>query len=187
MKRAIPAGLLLLSLAVPLSAGPWEFGLLGGLRSLKNADLRDLFGSGLIYTPHVSYRISSGGSVGVSFEGGFRREANVGLFGDLFSLRVRGFEIFYRQEWNLGRVSPYIKIGPGLFLYDLHLDTPFLSAFNVHDSDLSFSIALGLNARLNRRVFLSGEIKYGVLWVDPFDDQVDLGGFRVQAGVGFIL
>ena len=96
-------------------------------------------------------------------------------------------EIFFRQEWQAGAVAPYIKIGPGLAFYKITIDSPFLKAYNAHGSDIAFSIAAGAKLRLGKRIFLSGEIKYGVLWLDPFDDKVDLGGVRAQAGIGIVL
>ncbi|MCX6560439.1 MAG: hypothetical protein NTZ26_07975 [Candidatus Aminicenantes bacterium] len=185
MKKTIPAGLLLFVLAASAWGFRGEIGLLYGVRTLKDANLRGVFGSGVVAVPTITFRVSPTGSVGLSYEAAYKREARVGLFGDLFSLSVSGFELFYRQEWPTGRLTPYLKIGPGVSMYKIHIDSPFLTAYNVKGNDISFSMALGLNARIMKRVFLSAEIKYGVLWVDPFDDRVDLGGFRAVAGLGF--
>lgn len=185
MKRAILAALLLLALGGACQALTWEAGLLWGTRGLKNADLRGVFGPGTAFTPYAALKIWPSGSIGISYETGFSRQAPVGLFGDLFHLQVSVAEVFYRQEWRIGAVAPYLKIGPGLASYKISIDSPFLKAFNSHGSDISFSVAAGLNVRLGARLFLTGEIKYGVLWLDPFDDKVDLGGVRAQAGIGF--
>ena len=185
MKRTVPAGLLLLALAASAWGFQGEVGLLYGMRTLKNADLRGVFGSGTVAIPTLTVRVSPSGSVGISYETGYKREARVGLFGDLFSLSVSGLELFYRQEWRTGRLTPYLKIGPGFAFYKIHIDSPFLTAYNVKGSDVTFAMALGLNAPIAKRVFLTAEVKYGVLWVDPFDDRVDLGGFRAVAGFSF--
>ena len=42
-----------------------------------------------------------------------------------------------------GRFTPYLKIGPGLAFYKIHIDSPFLTAYNVKGSDVSFAMALG--------------------------------------------
>jgi hypothetical protein len=185
MKRIVPAGLLLLALAASAWGFQGEVGLLYGVRTLKNADLRGIFGSGTVAIPTLAVRVSPSGSIGLSYEAGYKREARVGLFGDLFSLSVSGLELFYRQEWQAGRLTPYLKIGPGFALYKIHIDSPFLTAYNVKGSDVTFAMALGINARVAKHILLTAEVKYGVLWVDPFDDRVDLGGFRAVAGLGF--
>jgi hypothetical protein len=187
MKRAFPAGLLLLALAGGCQAQSWEAGILWGTRGLKNADLNAIFGTGTAFTPYASLPILPGGSIGISYEAGFSRQAPVGLFGDLFRLQVSVAEVFYRQEWRAGAVSPYLKIGPGIAFYRITIDSPYLKAYNAHGSDISFAIAAGAKVNLGTRIFLSGEIKYGVLWLDPFDDKVDLGGVRAQAGIGILL
>jgi hypothetical protein len=185
MKRTLPAVLLLLALAASARGFQGEIGLLYGIRTLKNADLRGVFASGTVAIPTLAVRVSPSASLGLAYETGYKREARVGLFGDLFSLSVSGWELFYRQEWKAGRLTPYLKIGPGLALYKIHIDSPFLTAYNAKGSDVTFAMALGLNARVAKHLFLTTEFKYGVLWVDPFDDRVDLGGFRAVAGLGF--
>ncbi len=187
MKRAFLAGLLLLALGGACQALTWEAGLLWGTRGLKNADLNAVFGTGTAFTPYAALGIAPGGSIGISFEAGFSRQAPVGLFNDLFRLQVSVAEVFYRQEWQVGAVSPYIKIGPGVAFYKINIDSPYLNAYDAHGSDISFSIAAGAKVKLGARIFFCGEIKYGVLWLDPFDDKVDLGGVRVQAGLGIML
>jgi hypothetical protein len=187
MKRAFLAGLLLLALGGVSQALTWEAGLLWGSRGLKNSDLRIVFGTGSTFTPYLAINVLPGGSIGIAYETGYSRQAPVGLFGDLFHLQVSVAELFYRQEWRMGVVTPYIKIGPGLAFYKISIDSPFLTAFNNHGSDISFSIAAGLKVDLGARLFLTGEAKYGVLWLDPFDDKVDLGGVRAQIGIGIRL
>jgi hypothetical protein len=187
MKRAFLAGLFLLALGGVCRALTWEVGLLWGSRGLKNADLNAVFGTGTAFTPYAILRVLPGGSIGISYEAGFSRQAPVGLFNDLFRLQVSVAEVFYRQEWQAGAVTPYLKIGPGLAFYKITIDSPYLKAFNARGSDISFAIAAGAKVKLGARIFLSGEIKYGVLWLDPFDDKVDLGGVRAQAGIGILL
>ncbi|MDD8027773.1 MAG: hypothetical protein PHI34_14825 [Acidobacteriota bacterium] len=185
MKRILPAGFLMLALAASAWSFDGEIGFLYGFRTLKNSDLRGVFGTGTVAVPTVTIRVSHTGSIGLAYEAGYKQEAEVGLFGDLFSLSVSGFELFYRQEWPLGRLTPYLKVGPGLSLYKISIDSPFLTAYDVKGSDISFHVALGLRAEIIKRVYLSAEVKYGVLWIDPYDDKIDLGGFRAMAGLGF--
>ncbi len=185
MKRIAPALLLLLALAASAWSFDGEIGLLYGFRTLKNSDLRGVFGTGNVAVPAVAVRVSRTASLGLAYEAGYSREAEIGLFGDLFSLSVSGFEIFYKQEWPLGRLTPYLKIGPGLALYKIHIASPFLTAYNVKGRDISFQIALGMSVRIVKRVALTLEGKYGVLWIDPYDDRIDLGGFRLLGGLTF--
>ncbi len=185
MKRVAPVLLLLLALASTAWSFKGDLGLLYGLRTLKDSGLRGVFGSGSVVVPSFSVRLSSRASIGLAYEAGYGREAEIGLFGDLFSLSVSGFEIFYKQEWTLGRLRPYLKIGPGWAFYKINIASSPLTAYNSRGSDVSFQMALGASLRVTKHVFLDIEGKYGVLWIDPYDDKVDLGGFRLLGGLTF--
>ncbi len=183
MKRIAPFLLLLLALAVAARGFDGQIGFLYGLRTLKDADLRGVFGTGTVAVPSLAIRLSRGVYLGLAYEAGYSREAAIGLFGDLFSLSVSGFEIFLKQEWSLGPFTPYLKIGPGLALYKIHISSPFLTAYNVTGKDISFQIAAGTGLRLGEHIALAAEGKYSVLRIDPYDDRVDLGGFRLLGGL----
>lgn len=185
MKRIAPSLLLLLALAVAGWSFDGQIGFIYGLRTLKDSDLRGVFGTGTVAVPSLAIRVSPTGYLGLAYEAGYGREATIGLFGDLFSLSVSGFEIFFKQEWPLGPFTPYLKIGPGLALYKIHIASPFLTAYNVTGRDISFQVALGTGLRLSRHIALAAEGKYGVLWIDPYDDRIDLGGFRLLGGLTF--
>jgi hypothetical protein len=94
MKRVFLAGLILLAVGGVCQALTWEAGLLWGTRGLKNADLNAVFGTGTAFTPYAALRVLPGGSIGISYEAGYSRQAPVGLFGDLFRLQVSVAEVF---------------------------------------------------------------------------------------------
>jgi len=43
----------------------------------------------------------------------------------------------------------------------------------------------GLKFYLIKNLFLAGEVKFVPLKVKPFEEEVDLGGMRYLAGIGF--
>ena len=162
----------------------WEAGCWGGYRTIKDEMLRTVYGNGLVYSPYLSLAVSRSLRIGAEYEGGYVKEARIGLFADPSKLDVRGFHVFIQYGERTGRLQPYLKVGAGVFAYQLDIDTPPLSAVRVDSTDVSFFFGAGMRAVPVKRLFLMTELKYAALWADPFDDRVDLGGLRVLLGIG---
>lgn len=185
MKKAV-----LVLLALPLLTPPseaavrWQAGLFGGWRTIKDETLRAVYGGGLVYTPSLSRRISKKLWVGVEFEGGYVKEAKIGLFEEASRLSVRGAHAFLLYGQDRGKVRPFLKVGAGLYSFKMDIDSPYVQASNFASNDVSILLGGGLKVMVTRKVFAAAEIKYAALWADPFDDMVDLGGIRFLAGIG---
>lgn len=185
MKKTALLVTLLLAAAGFSSAQNWEAGFAGGYRTIKDEALRAVYGNGVVYTPYLSLAVSKSLRVGAEYEFGYVKNANIGLFQDPSTLDVKGGHLFIQYGERKGRVQPFLKVGIGLFFYRFDVDTPALPGLKVSNNDVSFFFGAGLHVSITKRVFGVAEFKYAALWVDPYDDRVDLGGIRALLGIGF--
>jgi hypothetical protein len=127
------------------------------------------------------------------------RNANIGA-GLKFALTERGREVG-RLAWIPRRVVPYIGAGGGVMWFQLQQTGDFvdfvdLSVFNdVFESrglTPSAHVFGGVEVKVLRRAYASFDARYlwasgnlGRDWVDF--DPIDLAGFRLSAGINFII
>ncbi|MBN1940214.1 MAG: outer membrane beta-barrel protein [Candidatus Aminicenantes bacterium] len=183
-KAALIAAVLLVSAGLS-PAQTWEVGISGGYRTIKDEALRTAYGNGLVFTPYLSLEISKALRVGAEYEFGYVKDAAIGIFQDRSTLDVAGGHVFLQYGERKGRLLPFLKVGVGLFFYRFDVAIPGLSGLNISDNDISFYFGAGLRYSLAKRIFATAELKYAALWVDPFDDLVDLGGIRALLGIAF--
>jgi len=185
MKRTALLAAFLLAWVGPVSARSWEVDVTGGYRTLKDATLRQVYGNGFVVTPSLSYAVSKSLRVGAEYEFGYAKDASIGLFEDPSTLKVGGGHLFLQYGERAGRFQPFLKAGVGLFAYQFDVQIPTPAAVRVSDTDVSFFFGAGLRAVIMKRLIATTELKYAALWVDSFDDQVDLGGIRILFGIGY--
>ena len=183
MKKTALVLALLLAGAGSAPAQTWEAGITGGYRMIKDEVLRNTYGNGVVFTPYLSLAVSKTLRVGAEYEFGYKKDAQIGLFQDPSTLDVKGGHFFLQYGERKGRVQSFLKVGIGVFFYKFGVDSPALPGLRVSDNDVSFYFGAGLRIMLAKRVFAVTELKYAALWVDPYDDLVDLGGIRVLAGI----
>lgn len=176
---------LLLAGAVAAQAQSLEVDVIGGYRTLKDSILRGIYGNGYVVTPTLSLAVSKTLRIGAEYETGFVRDAEIGMFDDPSTLKVRGGHLFLQYGQRKHRIQPYLKVGIGLFTYQFDVKRGDLPALDVKNDDVSFFIAGGMRFVILKNVFAVSELKYGALWVDSYDDKVDLGGLRLLVGIGF--
>ncbi len=162
----------------------WEMGISGGYRTIKDQALRSAYGNGLVYSPYLSLAVSKTLRVGAEGEFGYAKDAAIGLFQDPSTLDVKGGHLFIQYGERKGRILPFLKVGIGIYFYRFDVDIPALPGLKVSDDDVSFFFGAGIRYALAKRVFATAELKYAALWVDPYDDLVDLGGIRALIGIG---
>jgi opacity protein-like surface antigen len=182
------AALLLAVLLAAAGSGPaqtWEVGIAGGYRTIKDQALRTTYGNGFVYTPYLSLEVSKALRVGAEYELGYVKDAAIGLFQDPSTLDVAGGHVFLEYGERKGRLLPFLKVGIGVFFYRFDVAIPDVPELNVSDNDVSFYFGAGLRYSLTKRIFATAELKYAALWVDTYDDQVDLGGIRALLGIAF--
>lgn len=127
------------------------------------------------------------------------RGANIGA-GLKFALTERGRDVG-RLAWVPRKVVPYVGAGGGMMWYQVRQTGDFvdyvdLSVFpDVFESEgwtPSVHILGGVDVRVLRRAYVSFDARYlwasgdlGRDWIDF--DPIDLSGFRLSAGINFII
>lgn len=181
MKKTLLFIILFGVLAWGLQAIDLDLGLLFGSRSVKDAQIKEVYGNGTSYFPYVSIGFWKGVFAGLGYEGGYDRDGRIGLFQEETSLEVNGLEFFAGYRLDLGKVSPYVKLGLGSYAYEQVVS----GQAKVDEKKSALNLALGARFYPAKGLFLGAEIKYVPLKVKPLLDEVDLGGLRLAAGIGY--
>lgn len=181
MKRT---ALLLILLGLPawcLQAVDLDIGLMYGSRSVKDADVKEVYGNGSAFFPYASIGFWKGLFAGIGYEGGYDRAGKIGLYQEDSSLKVTGLELFAGYRFDLGKVSPYVKLGLGNYSYAQSVS----GAPKFDENKSALTLAGGARYYPVKGLFLAGEVKYVPLKVRPLTEEVDLGGLRLAAGIGY--
>jgi len=160
-----------------------EVGLSFGLRTLNNSELKDIYGQGTNFFPSVSL-IWKGLMIGGGYEAGFKKDGLLGIYQEPAELTVKGGEIFAGYQLRLKNIAPYIKVGVGFYSYKQVVDSEYVSDYPVDGNKTGLIVAGGLKYFPLKKLFISAEVKYGGLKVKPYDTEVDLGGLRLNGGLG---
>jgi len=181
MKKTTLFFILLGLLTWGLQAIDLDAGLMFGSRSVKDAQIKEVYGNGTAYFPYVSVGFWKGLFAGVGYEGGYDRDGKIGLFQEDTNLKVSGLEFFAGYRFDLGKVSPYVKLGLGNYAYKQVVG----GQTKIDDSKAALTLAGGARFYPVKGLFLAAEIKCVPLKVKPLTDEVDLGGMRLAAGIGY--
>ena len=164
-----------------LQAVDLDLGLFYGTRSVKDAQIKEVYGNGTAFFPHVSVGIWKGVFAGLGYEFGYDRDGRIGLYQEETNLKVTGLEFFAGYRFHLGKVSPYVKLGLGSYSFKQVVS----GKTTVDDKKSSLTLAAGAKFFPIKSLFLAAEIKYVPLKVKPIGTEVDLGGMRLAAGIGY--
>lgn len=160
-----------------------EIGCSVGLRTITNADIKEVYGNGVNYFPNIAL-VWNGIMVGFGYEGGYKRNGLIGIYQESATLTVRGPEFFLGYQLNLNKFAPFFKVGFGYYSYKQVVDSDYLADYPVDGTKKGLTFGGGFKFYLIRKLFISAEVKYGHLKVKPYDTEVDLGGMRVNGGLG---
>ncbi len=175
--------LLVFSLALP--ALQLQLGVKGGARTVFDPDIRDVYGNGYTIFPHIDMALSERLYLSAGYEVSLWKEAQIGIFQEKTTLRVDGLHLLAHYRLKGGKLQPYLCAGLAYLHYKQTVESEY--ALEVDDHKLSFLVGAGVSYSLNQLLFLSGEVRYVPLKVKPYDEEVDLGGFRFLAGIGIRL
>jgi len=185
MKRTAAGLILLAALAAPvLAAVRLEVGVLGGTRTVNSADIKAVYGNGVVFYPYLAFRPWKGLFVGAGYEGGYSRKGSIGIFLEPTTLRVTGAEAFVGYEVEAGNLVPYVKVGWARYSYRQTIESPHIGDMAAEGKKWAATFGGGLKLILSGALFIAGEIRFVPLKVKPFEDEVDLGGMRYAAGLG---
>jgi hypothetical protein len=190
-KKLLSTGAILLCLlflsAQAGVAAQFALGLKAGYRYLNDISLGEIYGDGYVYEPYIRYSLSYSLGVELSYEGGYKKSAPIGLFEEDSRLSVDGFQlsgIVGVPLLRIRQVNTYFRIGIAYYFYRQDIDSEFVRRRVDHKKWTSV-IGAGMNIRLFRGLFLTAEVKSVPLRVRPFDINVDLGGLRILFGIGY--
>ena len=181
MKKIILFVILSSLLTLGLQAVKLDLGFLYGSRSIKDAGIKEVYGEGSAYFPYVGVAVWRGLTIGLGYEGGYDREGKIGLYQEDSRLKITGMEIFAAYRLELGNLSPYLKLGFSSYAYKQVVS----NVTKVDEKKSGLNLALGLRYYLIKGLFLAAEAKYVPLKVKPMDEEVDLTGMRLAAGIGY--
>jgi opacity protein-like surface antigen len=189
MKRSLAAAvLILLGLASSAPAAVvWRTGLGIGPQHINDPKIRSTYGQQAVFRPSVEAAFGRHLSAGLAYEFGYRRDGRIGI--DLLptSLSMSGINLALGYEIPIGSAALYGRAGYGLYFYKQTIDGSFLVGHEVDRSQSTIVAGVGVRIRAGRSFFLSGEAEVVPLKVRPYDVTVDLGGFRLFFGAGFVL
>ncbi len=161
-----------------------ETGFLIGTRTVKSADIKSVYGNGMIYYPFLDFRVWKGLSIGAGYEAGYTRAGMIGLYQEPSRLRVTGLELFLSYQVDIGMLSPFLKAGYGAYSYKQTIDSPVHRDNVVEGTKKTWIAAGGIKAFFAKSFFLVGEVRYVPLKVAPVEEIIDLGGLRYAVGFG---
>jgi hypothetical protein len=168
-------------------AAQFTLGLHAGYRFLNDNFLGEIYGDGYIFEPYIRYAPSGWIDLELSYEGGYKKSAPIGLFDEDSTLSISGLQlsgILQVPFFRIRRVRTYFKAGIAYYFYKQDIDSEFVRR-KVDHTKWTTVIGGGLSLHLFRGLFLSAEVKSVPLRVRPFDIAVDLGGIRLLFGIGY--
>jgi opacity protein-like surface antigen len=181
MKKIVFFAVLLSLLTVGLQAVKLDIGFLYGSRSIKDTDMKEVYGNGSVYFPYLAVNVWKGLTFGLGYEGGYDRDGKIGLYQEGTSFKMTGIEFFAAYRLEFGKLSPYLKLGFGSYSYKQDIS----NVTRVDDKKSGLNLAVGIRYYVIKGLFLAAEAKYVPLKVMPIDQEVDLSGMRLAAGLGY--
>jgi hypothetical protein len=159
-------------------------GLNYGLRQVQDEIMKEIYGDGYVYVPYL--RLIPFRSIGfeIAYEGGYNKGGTVGLYDEDSTLSVTGLEFSGILFLPLRMIIGYVKLGMGYYTYKQDIESDF-TRLTVDHSKWTTFIAGGISLRVFDGLYISAEVKSVPLVVRPFDTEVNLGGLRFLAGIGY--
>jgi hypothetical protein len=180
MKKIITFTFLLSLLASGVHAVKLDVGVLYSSCGVTDANIREVYGNGTVYFPCLGVTVWKGLCFGLGYEGGYDRDGKIGLYQEDTNFKVAGMELFAAYRLELGKLSPYLKLGFASYSYQQVVS----GVTTVNDKKSGPSLAAGIRYYPSKWLFLAVEAKYVYLQVMPIDQKVDLSGMRLGAGIG---
>jgi len=162
-----------------------ELGLNFGGRTVSDKEIKEVYGSGIIYFPYLSIKVWKGIRIGAGYEGGYSRNGEIGIYSEPATLKITGFELFVSHQFKLKKWRPFLKLGYGFYSYKQTVESTY--ADDIDEKTSGFSMAGGIKLYIYKGFFAGMEFKYVPLKVTPVDIEVDLGGLRYAITIGYNL
>jgi len=163
-------------------------GFQGGLRTVNDSEIKDVYGNGLSLFPYLAVNPWKGLLAGVGYDLGYSKSGTIGIYNESTSLKISGLQVFVGYQYPISFLTPYALLGIGAYSYKQTVASPVYTGFSAKKS--TFFFAVGTKASPLKALpglFFNVEIKYIALSVKPYDEKVDLGGMSLALGVGYTL
>lgn len=183
--REACAAALILAIGAPLSALTIRGGLSYGPRSINDALLTTTYRPGAVLTPSLEFAFGKGWFAGAAYETGPEMLGTLGFYKSPARFALSGLEIYGGYEFRMKSFALFIRGGSGPYSYKQTVDYIYVQDRPVEGTRWAFLAAAGLKFYPWNFVYISAEAKYIALKVMPYDQSVDLGGWRLQGGLGF--
>ena len=179
------SGILLLAGApIFASALTIRAGLAYGPRGIADSRIDSTYHPGAGFYPQLEIGIGGGLVVGIGFETSAAMAGTLGLYKSPALFRLSGLDVYARYELRMKSFAAYIQGGYGLYFYKQTVDYPYVQDLPVDGSASTVQLAAGLKYYPWKFLFLSAGAKFVPLRVKPYDQSVDLSGWRFLAGLG---
>ena len=167
-----------------LQASKLELGLRYGMRKVQDVVIKEIYGDGYVFNPYIRWMPHPFFAFEVAYEGGYAKEAPIGLFDENSTLSLTGWEICMVLHYRFNRFDPYVRFGYANYHYKQEIDSEFLRQKVDHRKATSL-IAGGLKVELFKGLNIGGEVKYSPMKVQPFEVEVDLSGLRYMLSLSY--
>jgi len=180
---------ILLIISVILAAAALSFpsvltgGIGLGLGTVSDSDLGDVYGSGFVVNPSLSFGISEQFALGIGYETGYAKEGEIGLFNDPAELKISGFQLFVQYLFKAEKLRPYLKLGYVNYTVKNSYTTEVMKQYDFSKSGSGVVIGGGAKYPLSGSFYLTGEVSYLLLKVKPFAQSINSGGLRLLVGL----
>jgi hypothetical protein len=183
--RLALAAAFLISLGAPLSALTIRAGLSYGPRSINNELLTATYRPGSVFTPSFELGFGEGWFAGAAYETGPRMGGALGLYNSAAVFTLSGLEIYGGYELRLRSLALFVRGGYGPYFYKQTVDYAYAEDHPVEGTRWAATAAAGLKFYPWKFLYLTVGAKFAALKAKPYDGKVDLGGWRLLAGLGF--
>lgn len=161
-----------------------SLGFGAGYRQINDPYLNRVYGPGFIFVPYVQINLSRLVATEISYEGGYQKKAPIGIYQEPSLLKISGLEFSGCFLWPFSQLALYARAGAGYYFYRQDIDSPYVR-YHVDHHDFAGHLGLGIELNLITKFLIRSEAKYVYLKVKPFDQRVDLGGWRFLLFLGY--
>ncbi len=154
-----------------------------GLGMVSNSDLNETYGNGFVYNTYISFGIAGQFSLGIGYEGGYKKDGDVGIFDDVATLEISGFQLFAEYKFKSEKLVPYLKLGYGYYTVKNSFTSEEMGKYEFSEKGSGIILGGGISFPLSKSFFITGEVDYLFLEVKPFINSVNSGGIRLLAGL----
>ncbi len=182
--RTLLAAALLLGAGLPLAALTLRLNLAYGTRSVNDALLTSTYKPGPVFAPGLELGFGGGWFAGLAFEPGRTETGTLGVYESPAEFSLSGLELRAGCELRLKAVAFFGAAGFGPYRYKQTVDEAFARDHPVDETRWAGSLGAGLKVYPWKFLFLSAGARFVFLSVKPYDRRVDLGGWRLQGGLG---